>query len=74
MRPFLTCLLLTACADPKEEASPTPHYIWAGWNHTWSQLSHRVSFIRAIATPSACLLYTSPSPRDRTRSRMPSSA
>src|SRR5665811_420394 len=24
--------------------------------------------------PSACLLYTSPSPRDRTRSRMPSSA
>ena len=25
-------------------------------------------------TPVACLLYTSPSPRDRTRSRMPSSA
>ena len=25
-------------------------------------------------TSSACLLYTSPSPRDRTRSRMPSSA
>ena len=24
--------------------------------------------------PEACLLYTSPSPRDRTRSRMPSSA
>ena len=24
--------------------------------------------------PSCCLLYTSPSPRDRTRSRMPSSA
>ena len=24
--------------------------------------------------PYACLLYTSPSPRDRTRSRMPSSA
>ena len=27
-----------------------------------------------IASPSSCLLYTSPSPRDRTRSRMPSSA
>ena len=27
-----------------------------------------------IVTPRACLLYTSPSPRDRTRSRMPSSA
>ena len=26
------------------------------------------------AVPRACLLYTSPSPRDRTRSRMPSSA
>ena len=26
------------------------------------------------ATSAACLLYTSPSPRDRTRSRMPSSA
>ena len=27
-----------------------------------------------ITEQSACLLYTSPSPRDRTRSRMPSSA
>ena len=28
----------------------------------------------ALAKDIACLLYTSPSPRDRTRSRMPSSA
>ena len=28
----------------------------------------------AAASSSGCLLYTSPSPRDRTRSRMPSSA
>ena len=27
-----------------------------------------------VTQPLACLLYTSPSPRDRTRSRMPSSA
>ena len=27
-----------------------------------------------LKLPCACLLYTSPSPRDRTRSRMPSSA
>ena len=27
-----------------------------------------------IGAPVVCLLYTSPSPRDRTRSRMPSSA
>ena len=30
--------------------------------------------IRIESNKSACLLYTSPSPRDRTRSRMPSSA
>ena len=29
---------------------------------------------RAVEAQMACLLYTSPSPRDRTRSRMPSSA
>ena len=28
----------------------------------------------ALGCADACLLYTSPSPRDRTRSRMPSSA
>ena len=31
-------------------------------------------FIEAIFQSLDCLLYTSPSPRDRTRSRMPSSA
>ena len=30
--------------------------------------------IRELADAAGCLLYTSPSPRDRTRSRMPSSA
>ena len=30
--------------------------------------------VTAIIQPGGCLLYTSPSPRDRTRSRMPSSA
>ena len=33
-----------------------------------------VSLISVITVPLICLLYTSPSPRDRTRSRMPSSA
>ena len=32
------------------------------------------SCVQAAALPKGCLLYTSPSPRDRTRSRMPSSA
>ena len=34
----------------------------------------RVGFFRWLGIHIACLLYTSPSPRDRTRSRMPSSA
>ena len=31
-------------------------------------------FLGQMDKPDVCLLYTSPSPRDRTRSRMPSSA
>ena len=34
----------------------------------------KLSRAKGIPTPKVCLLYTSPSPRDRTRSRMPSSA
>ena len=34
----------------------------------------RDSLCAVIFNPRTCLLYTSPSPRDRTRSRMPSSA
>ena len=32
------------------------------------------TFVAKMISDTACLLYTSPSPRDRTRSRMPSSA
>ena len=44
-----------------------------------SQQEHLMAMVRSlrespIAIHTACLLYTSPSPRDRTRSRMPSSA
>ena len=36
---------------------------------------NRLASLRVFARcPNLCLLYTSPSPRDRTRSRMPSSA
>ena len=31
-------------------------------------------YFKTMHNPNTCLLYTSPSPRDRTRSRMPSSA
>ena len=40
-----------------------------------AQLSEEVGEVaRIISRRYGCLLYTSPSPRDRTRSRMPSSA
>ena len=41
-----------------------PDIIQEHWYHTYTTLTLDIN----------CLLYTSPSPRDRTRSRMPSSA
>ena len=41
--------------------------------HNWDSKALSQSFISGVSV-NGCLLYTSPSPRDRTRSRMPSSA
>ena len=38
------------------------------------KLNNLAALLEDRAQPGYCLLYTSPSPRDRTRSRMPSSA
>ena len=43
---------------------------YVGLVHYRRYFTHKGFFLRSIL----CLLYTSPSPRDRTRSRMPSSA
>jgi len=45
-------------------------------DHTgaWQLASAVVNLVLIALMAMACLLYTSPSPRDRTRSRMPSSA
>ena len=40
----------------------------------WERLTERLGFWVNLRDAYICLLYTSPSPRDRTRSRMPSSA
>ena len=49
-----------------------------GWALMGDAVSHSVMpgvvVAYALGLPFSCLLYTSPSPRDRTRSRMPSSA
>ena len=60
-----------------------PNYeavIYEDRKYTWDQVYKRtVKFASAlnkigVGKGDTCLLYTSPSPRDRTRSRMPSSA
>ena len=44
------------------------------YGRTYMGISRSTFVIEADGVLSICLLYTSPSPRDRTRSRMPSSA
>ena len=56
--------------DKKVLKSLSKRSDYEGWKHILTFFS--CLFILGLA--SACLLYTSPSPRDRTRSRMPSSA
>ena len=56
-----------------------PHFfgIWLGFNFLFFLGGNLLSYVPDIVfeyLQYACLLYTSPSPRDRTRSRMPSSA
>ena len=43
-------------------------------DYTWRYLDTEKPALDEISLKINCLLYTSPSPRDRTRSRMPSSA
>ena len=47
---------------------------WNGVGGLWISLQSSQVHPASPNTPNTCLLYTSPSPRDRTRSRMPSSA
>ena len=43
-------------------------------NTVQNQSPSLTALVSLLADDMACLLYTSPSPRDRTRARMPSSA
>ena len=68
--------------DRKDDDTPdvpkiTRNFKVPRWSEAFSDFLHRVIGVRNaplayVIRP--CLLYTSPSPRDRTRSRMPSSA
>ena len=59
--------------DPDFPAEPGRYHLFVALNCPWC---HRVTLARAVLglQDSICLLYTSPSPRDKRQSRMPSSA
>ena len=54
--------------DPEKDKEPRFQKYTVECNEEWVVLD------ALTAVKETCLLYTSPSPRDRTRSRMPSSA
>ena len=60
-------LIVTLTQQPEEEDDDDDDD-FGGIEHLFD------SFLHQPTSPNTCLLYTSPSPRDRTRSRMPSSA
>ena len=74
---------LTNSAAKSQDGCSEPRMLQITQASTWivvlqnrpkpiAQLVHAPSAL--LRKPNSCLLYTSPSPRDRTRSRMPSSA
>ena len=69
-------------ADLDVSIGVSSDYIFRGYNQNGGHLavsggaeaSGRVGVVEVFGGVWACLLYTSPSPRDRQKSRMPSSA
>ena len=65
---YLVCRVATAAAVAVADLSTHNSVVFdlTRWDGVW--------FLRAVQHGYPCLLYTSPSPRDRQKSRMPSSA
>ena len=85
--PSLVCLLLAAALTaPLTARAQVGPLLWEdnftslnNWlkitgNINWGWGNGELEYYHNDNVDIACLLYTSPSPRDRTRSRMPSSA
>ena len=51
-----------------------PDIVFNGLHGTWGEDGCVQEILEKYGVPYTCLLYTSPSPRDRQKSRMPSSA
>ena len=60
--------------DHLESASRSIREMIEAHSFAWELEDAVAEFYRKLSVRCICLLYTSPSPRDRTRSRMPSSA
>ena len=70
---YQVCVLLTRPGKPKDKAV-VEKSVQQAQRRILAPLRNRHFFSLLHQTHPTCLLYTSPSPRDRTRSRMPSSA
>ena len=65
----ICCYVILAMAGIKPDMS------WSEATNEWIRIHDIIQFVNTFYGMSyACLLYTSPSPRDRSLSRMPSSA
>ena len=70
---LLISLLIISCGSPKKETKETKKSYEDEIQGFWERKG-TIQFINDIPVDTLCLLYTSPSPRDRQKSRMPSSA
>ena len=61
-------------AEWRERMAAAPQFGQQEYLDQWRTLSARIEAALPLEPDSDCLLYTSPSPRDRQKSRMPSSA
>ena len=66
--------LVYLCARPQEGAAAAEYASFRTAMHLDEQGLERWDLVREPLPADFCLLYTSPSPRDATLSRMPSSA
>ena len=67
------CSTLSKTDDPNDQVSSDP---FESWNRSVYKFNNGVDKValKPVAKAYHCLLYTSPSPRDLSTSRMPSSA
>ena len=74
MKKYLIILILVSCGKQAKEKTQPQEKLYSYSDYVAEQLEDETIHQNDRIETTGCLLYTSPSPRDRTRSRMPSSA